>query len=201
MRRGWRTVSACLLVAACGRKPAPARPLADLVRGARFDVSCRRLVAAEWPASLPVPLDSASGRRFGIFFYPLPSEPRSPLHLIAPTAEAVVDAALGATVECRVATAAPRELAGPRWTPEAAALDADAFDAKVAELDALAESVASVYAARRAPTAADADLARRYLALFELMAEPPYRADYYRLNPDFWEWLRAAAGRSIPRAP
>jgi hypothetical protein len=32
------------------------------------------------------------------------------------------------------------------------------------------------------------------------MAEPALLPDYYRLNPEFWEWVRAAAGRSIPKA-
>lgn len=199
-----KIVAVCALAAAsCGRQaPAPAaKPtLADAVRDARFAPPCRRLVAQEWPAGLPVPDDAATGRRFKIFFYPLIGSPGTAPRLVQPTADAVVDADAGTSVVCRARPGLPGNLTGARWTPQAAALDADAFDAKIAELDRLTELIAPVYAARRPPTAADADLARRYASLFETMAEPPLLPDYYRLNPAFWEWVRAAAGRSLPRA-
>ncbi len=79
-------------------------------------------------------------------------------------------------------------------------MSVSAFEVKAADLDRLTEDVSAVYAARRPPTAADVDLARRYLAAFEQMAEPPFMPDYYRLNPAFWEWLRGVAGRSIDKA-
>jgi hypothetical protein len=203
MRRPILLAACALAAAACGSKsaaPAPKPALADAVRAARFGPPCRRLVALEWPAGLPVPDAGATGRRFKLFFYPLAGSPGTPTRLATPSAEAVVDADAGAAIECRALPYTPRDFAGPRWTAAASALDADVFDAKVAELDRLTEIVAPVYAARRAPTAADADLARRYLALFETMAEPALLPDYYRLNPEFWEWVRAAAGRSIPKA-
>ncbi len=196
-------IAACaLLAAACGR-PAPPRAsggkLAAAVRAAHFAGPCANVVALEWPAGRPVPLDGWNGRRFKIFFYPLSGRPGTPARLSAPAAEAVVDADAGSPVECRALPGAPKELAASRWTPEALALSDDAFEAKSTELDQLTEDVAAVYAATRPPTPADVDLARRYLESFEFMAEPPLLPDYYRLNPAFWEWLRGAAGRSIPK--
>ncbi|MFI5349258.1 MAG: hypothetical protein ACHQ2Z_06925 [Elusimicrobiota bacterium] len=200
MRRG-RILAACAFaVAACGR-PAPpqaaAPKLEAAVRAARDTGPCRSVVAQEWPAGWPVPLDGANGRRFKIFFYPLSGAPGTSPRLATPSAEAVVDADAGAPIECNILPGFPKDVLAPRWTPEAHQLTAAEFDSKSAELDRLTEEVAAVYAARRTPTAADVDLTRRYLAAFETMAEPPFLEYYYRLNPAFWEWVRAVAGRSI----
>lgn len=197
-------IASCALGAAgCGNPPPPRATggkLAAAVRDARFAAPCGRAVGMEWPAGRPVPIDGANGRRFKVFFYPLSGRPGTPARLATPAAEAVLDADSGAPVECRALPGIAKDLASPRWTSEARGLGDDAFDAKSVELDQLTEDISAVYAARRPPTTADADLARRYLDDFQIMAEPPLLPDYYRLNPAFWEWVRLAAGRSIPKA-
>jgi hypothetical protein len=204
MRRSWRSAAACALVAAACGRPAPPQgtggKLEAALRGARAGGPCRAVVAMEWPASRPVPLDGANGRHFKIFFYPLSGAPGTAPRLASPAAEAVVDADAGAPIECRALPGIPKDLTAPRWTPEAVSMTVAAFEAKTADLDRLTEDVSAVYATRRPPTAADVDLARRYLAAFVQMAEPPFMPDYYRLNPAFWEWLRGVAGRSIDKA-
>ena len=90
-------------------------------------------------------------------------------------------------------------MSGARWSAAADKLDADAFDAQAAALHDLTAAVAAAYAARHPATPAEIETAKRYLALFEVMAEPPYLADYYRLSPAFWEWIRSTTGRSIPK--
>jgi hypothetical protein len=171
------------------------------VRAARYTGPCRTVVAQEWPSGRPVPLDAGNGRRFKVFFYPLSGSPGTAPRLATPAAEAIIDVDAGASVECRVLPGLPRTVEAPRWTLEAQGLGLAAFDAKVAELDGLTEEASAAFAARRSPTPADAELARRYLASFEILAEPPFLANYYRLNPSFWEWVRVAAGRSIPKTP
>ena len=111
----------------------------------------------------------------------------------------MLDTAAGAATECRVGPA-PKDLTGARWTAEADKLDADAFDAKAAELHDLTEEAGAAFAARHPATPAEIAVAKRYLALFETMAEPPFLGDYYRLNPAFWEWIRTTTGKSIPKA-
>ena len=200
MRRAWKAVAgAVVLAAACGRpapkaKEAAGGKLEAILRDVHVAGPCASVAAQEWPASRPVPADGAGGRRFKIFFYPL-----SGGRMAGPMAEAVLDADAGAAVECRSLPGVPKDVAGSRWAPEAMAMSVPAFEAKAAELDQLTEEAAAAYAARRAPTA-DADLARRYLAAFMGMAEPSFLPDYYRLNPAFWEWVRAAAGQSIDKA-
>ena len=191
-----------LLVAACGRKDAAAPAasagkLAALVAQARNLGPCRSIIAGEWPSSWAVPAGGGA-QRFKIFFYPLKGSPPAEPRLASPAAEALLDAAAGTAEACRIGPS-PRDVSGARWTVEADKFDADAFDAKAAELHDLTEMVSAAYAARHPATAAETDIAKRYFALFEVMAEPPYRADYYRLNPAFWEWIRSTAGRSLSK--
>ena len=190
-----------LLAAACGRKeaasPAPAGKLAALVAESRNLGPCRSIVAAEWPSGWAVPAGGGPNR-FRIFFYPLKGTPPDEPRLAGPAAEALLDLAAGAATECRIGPP-PKEVSGARWSAAADKLDADAFDAQAAALHDLTEAVAAAYAARHPATPAEIETAKRYLALFEVMAEPPYLADYYRLSPAFWEWIRSTTGRSIPK--
>lgn len=192
-----------LSVAACGRKEAapvegaPAGKLAALIAESRNLGPCRSLVAAEWPAGWAVPAGGGPGR-FRIFFYPVKGAPPAEPRLAGPAAEALLDTQAGAATECRVGPP-PKDVKGPRWTAEADKLDADAFDAKAAELHELTEAVGAAFAARHPATPEETAVAKRYLAAFEVLAEPPYLADYYRLNPAFWEWIRKTAGKSIPK--
>jgi len=190
--------SLLFLAGACRRapEPAPAGGLAAAVRGARGAEACRRVIAQEWAASLPVPL-AASGR-FEIFYYPM-SGSEEPV-MATPAASAVVDAAGGPPNECRAWPEAPKDLSAPYWPAGVEQLDDAAFEARSAKLDALTEAAAAAYNARRPPTPADAALAKEYFELFDAMAELPLRPQYYRLNPGFWEWVRAAGGRSLPKA-
>ncbi len=191
-------LAAVLAAAACSRPapPAPAvKKLGAVLHDARYAGPCASVVAVEWPMSRAVPLSGTRPGRYKIFFYPLSGSPGKPPRLATPAAEAVVDVDAGAPVECRRVPGVPKDVAPPRWSPAASALSDEDFSAKSDELDRLTEDAAAAYSARRA----DADLARRYLADFELLAEPAYLGDYYRLNPDFWEWVRGAAGRSIPK--
>ena len=189
-----------LLAAACGRKE-PASPaagkLAALVSEARNLGPCRSVVAAEWPSGWAVPAGGGPSR-YRVFFYPLKGTPPDEPRLAGPAAEALLDSAAGAVTECRIGPP-PKDISGARWSAAADKLDADAFDAQAAALHDLTEAVAAAYTARHPATPAEIETAKRYLALFEVMAEPAYLADYYRLNPAFWEWIRSATGRSIPK--
>lgn len=52
---------------------------------------------------------------------------------------------------------------------------------------------------RGPPAAADRTDASAYFNAFQRIAEPGLAPYYYRLNPEFWEWLRAAGGRSLAK--
>ncbi len=207
MRKMYALCAALLLSCACRKAEVPTSlataPAAEAtsnltaaIRDARNAEGCRRMIAQEWAVGRPVPL--ASGR-FEVFYYPMSGAPPQDPVMAEPTASAVVDAA-GAPPSCRVWPGVPQDLAAPHWPAAAEALDADAFDAKSAKLDALTVAAGRAFAAGKHPSPADAALAKEYFELFDAMAELPLRRHYYRLNPAFWEWLRAAGGRSLPKA-
>ena len=183
MRKMFALCAALLLSCACRKAEVPspttdaaASGLTAAIRDARNAEGCNRLIAQEWAVGRPVPL--ASGR-FEVFYYPMSGAPPQDPVMAEPTASAVVDAA-GAAPVCRAWPEVPQDLAAPHWPAAAEALDADASGKK--------------------PSPADAALAKDYFELFDALAELPLRRHYYRLNPAFWEWLRAAGGRSLPKA-
>lgn len=186
------------------RRPAPAPEtgrLSEAMRQARNLGNCAALVPQEWPAGWPVPSPTPGGGRFNLFFYPLGGTPDGGPRMSPPAAEAVLTLADRTDAVCRKLNGSRKELKGPRWTDATERLDSDSFDAQAERLYALTETVGAAFAAdRRPPSTADAAAAREYLALFETLAEPPFLAEYYRLNPRFWEWIRETAGRSIPKA-
>lgn len=208
MKRALSLVALLGLCGACRRPAAPeaapeAAPgrLAEAVRQARNLGNCAAIVPQEWPAGWPVPSAAPGAARFSLFFYPLSGAPDEGPRMFAPGADAALDLAKGLAASCRPRAGARRELKGPRWTEAAEGLDTEAFDTEADRLYALTEAVGRAFAAGRpVPSKADAAAAREYLALFETLAEPPLLVEYYRLNPRFWEWVREAAGRSIPKA-
>lgn len=203
MKRIFCFVALTALLGAC-RRPAPAsasKRLAEAVRQVRNLGNCAALVPQEWPAGWPVPSPAPGGGRFDLFFYPLGGTPDEGPRMSEPAADAALDLRAGPGASCKERAGSRKEIKGPRWTPEAERLDSDVFDAQSERLYALTEAAGAAFTAGRGtPSAEDAAAAREYLALFETLAEPPLLPEYYRLNPRFWEWVRRAAGRSIPKA-
>lgn len=189
---------ASVLAAACS-KPAPeaakAAPEPAVVRALaaiRVVPPCDKTVSLDWAHGWPVPAEGGPSR-FAVFFYPLGGNPETGPKMGAPTARAVFDAKAGKVFECERLAARPDPAAGARWPAAAEGLDMAGFEARAAALYAAAEKAAAGY------SGGDAADAAAYWAAFDGLAEPALRADYYRLNPAFWEWVRSAAGRSLDK--
>lgn len=187
--------AAVFILAACGRAPAPGP--ASRLQAALETISqrppCDKAVALEWSYGFPVP-DEVAGR-FHVFFYPVTGAPPAEPKVFSPAAEALFDVA-GQTQSCGALAGSPRELRGPRWPAAVEGLDMRGFTARSEALLAKTESLGTLYAVKKDSPEAKA-AARDFFAAFDALAEPALRADYYRLNPVFWEWLRGAAGRSL----
>jgi hypothetical protein len=160
----------------------------------RDSASCSALIPMEFGRSFPVPV--RDGRpRFEVLFYPLivspgKSEAMTPVfeaHFARDTAEADVCASRPA--------AAPRSLGAP--VP--AGLSMKAYYGADAALYASLDKTAELYFAGGAKTPADKAILGDFVGAFTTLAEPGLLPDYYRVNPDFWEWLRRETGRSIPK--
>ena len=201
MRRISGVLTALLLAGACAQeRPASSGKLKSAVEASRVMPPCRAVIALEWPYGWPVPLEAAGQRRFKLFYYPLAGAPPNEPRVFTPAAEAVLDLETGGPVECVSLPAEPVELKGPRWPAALKGLGMSEFDERSDALYDRTEAVADLFSSGRALSAAESAHAREYLRHFESMAEPALLPYYYRLNPGFWEWLRSAAGRSIPKA-
>lgn len=204
-----------LLLAACGKRERPpsaiqreaaeaesqtfSTKLYETLRGAHASGPCASIVPGEWPEGFPVPAEASRGRKFKIFFYPMSSEPGTPT-FGAPAAEALLDLDAGKAVSCERLPGTPKELPGPRWPAAIAGIGAFPAHALSKKLYDRTEAVAAVYGGEGIASAADIAAAKEFIRLFKLNAEPSLLPYYYRLNPAFWEWLRATAGDSIPAA-
>ena len=196
MRRGALFVLA--FAAACSKpapeaaKPTPEPAVVRALSAIRVAAPCDKTVSLDWAHGWPVPAEGGPAR-FAVFFYPLGGNPETGPRVGAPAARAVFDAKAGKVLECERLAARPDPAAGSRWPASAAGLDMAGFEARAAALYAAAEKAAAGYAG------GDAGAASAYWAAFDGLAEPALRADYYRLNPAFWEWVRGAAGRSLDK--
>lgn len=170
-------------------------PLQTAVESASSMPPCRSVIAVEWAHGWPVPASDGI-KRFKIFYYPLTGTPTTGPQVYTPTGEAVLDAAAGKPISCMELSETPRKLSGPRWPAAVEAADMRKFDQMSASLYARTESIAAAFQAKLA----DKKLAKEYLSVFQSMAEPSLLPYYYRLNPDFWEWLRKTANASIPKS-
>jgi len=191
MRRA--ALFALLAAAACGKPApeaakAPAEPaLARALAALRMAPPCDAVVSVDWAHGWPVPAEGGPSR-FAVFFYPLGGNPATGPRVGAPAARALFDAKSGAVLECARLPERADPSPGPRWPASAAGLDLAAFEARAAALYRVAERAAA------APEAA-----AEFWSAFDGLAEPALRADYYRLNPAFWERLRAAGVATLEK--
>lgn len=195
-------LAALALIAGCSKPKAPAAKLSDKLKNALVELPrtppCDAVIPMEWPSSVPVPTGRAAGE-FKIFFYPLMGDPAR-LKLYAPAGEAVLDLASGKASSCVKLAGPLKELSGARLTPALEKMSQAEIDRASDELSAAGERVAVLYAAKRAPTPEEAEDLKDYGRRFMELAEPALLPYYYKLDPDFWEWLRKAGAPSVPKA-
>ncbi len=190
-----------VLIFAAGNGAAAEEGLCAAIRAVKGSSSCARMVSDHWPASWPVPTGGKGGAEFKVFFFEIPPTQETHFWMSGPRAIAVFDSPDAAAANCRAVNDSAKQRFQRRFGAPAERLDMDTFLRRSDELYAATETIALRYAAKAQPAPKDAEVAERYLKVFELLAEPDFLPHYYRLNPDFWEWLRRLAGRSIPKVP
>jgi hypothetical protein len=203
MNRGLALTAAVFLLAACHKplRPLPPGALRTAIQDAKSLPPCSSVIANEWPYTWPVPLADAQASRFKILFYPFTGDPGAEPSLLTPAGEAVLDARMGKPTTCQVLPGIPKVISHQRWPSATDELSMKDFQSRQDELYEKTQTVASLYNSGRGVSPPDAASAKQYLEAFESLAEPDLLPYYYRMNPAFWEWLRGATGRSIPKAP
>jgi hypothetical protein len=159
---------------------------------------CDAIIPMEWPPSLPVPTGAGAGREFKVFFYPL-GRPGAPDFVLAPRGESVFNSETGHVSSCRRLEGQPQGLSDKRWPAGIGKLTIDEFILKQDRLYAASQEVAGLYAAKGVTTNETRAILRTYGGQFLEMAEPALRSYYYRLNPDFWQWLKDAGAPTLEK--
>lgn len=205
-----RTILLVLLFAAgCARKESRPEPAFS----GRFEQSisliravppCDSVIGMSWGQTYPVPVEGNGRTRVQVLFYPIDGKGGQANQVYSPVAEAVIDVDNGTALICREIPGNSKKV-GDIPAPDPNRGDvAGPFKKIQQELFRRTEAVIPAYYARktRDATAADKASATAFLEGFEAVVKMergllPY---YYQANPDFWEWLRKTAGRSIPAA-
>ena len=198
-----RRLAPALLLACLAAGCSPDRQRGSLQKafdGLQRSPLCSQNLPMEWVSSWPVPLDEPG--RFTALFYALDraAQDNSGLprvRVTEPRGHAVFDTS-GKVWECTSNPVDLVPLEGERYPNAAMDLDEDAFDAAAAKLVQLTDAAGSAYQ-RKAH--ADKKTLAAFWAQFQALREPALGAQYYRLNPKFWEWLRHENGASLPVAP
>lgn len=191
-------LSAGLLLAACRGGSAPPSRLELAVQASSSQPPCDTVIPMEWPASLPVPSAGGAGE-YRVFFYPL-GEPESLGFVNAPLGEAVIKPETGGAASCRRLEGELRGLGSRRWPEAVDEMEPDELERRLGGLYASTEKAARLYAAKAPLKPEDRKVLGDYSRRFLELAEPPLRPYYYRLNPDFWDWLGAQGLPTLPRA-
>lgn len=171
-------------------------PLFQEVGAAARSGSCLRLVKANFGHMLPLPVIERGQGLFLVGFYPLKGDAGAET-LATPEFAATFPPGRGQDAMCRFLTIRKSEDLGPRVAPGSVV---------IANLEAqrayytLVESVAPAFFEGREASVSEKLSAKELLAAFHGAAEPGLQSDYYRLSPDFWEWLRKQTGASLPKA-
>lgn len=212
MRNSISVFTALVLLSGClgqtpGKEPdlSFSGPFEKVVSLVRALPPCDTVIGMSWGQTFPVPVDDGQGTRVRVYFYPITGKGGQANQIYNPVAEAVVEIEKGAAVVCGDVSFTPKKVGDipapdPNRKPEALF----SLVKKQQELYRRTEAVIPAYYARKTREASPADkaLASAFLESFEGVVKPergllPY---YYQANPDFWEWIRKAAGRSIPAA-
>ncbi len=160
----------------------------------RESASCAKVLPTEFGRTLPVPERGAS---YAVLYYPATVTPdRS--DAFTPRLRADFDPAAPSSADRCVAFEGGRSRDLGPAVP--AGVSNDAYYRAEAKVFESLPRVAALY---RSGSSSPSDRAQlnAYFDAFSTIAEPGLAPYYYRLNPDFWEWLRARGGRSLPKPP
>ncbi|HVC08728.1 MAG TPA: hypothetical protein VNH15_02165 [Elusimicrobiota bacterium] len=193
-------LGAFLIVAAflgaCGKTDWLARlhsePMYQRANQLRASSGCTTLVPAEFGQMLPVPMKRGSG--FAVLFYPLESSPGH-VEALTPIVKGLFGAGREADSCAKIAGVKLRALGPP--VPLNLS-NADYYRQQERVFSSL-NLVADAYWQGGKPNPAEKKQVNEFAQAFSAVAEPPLLPYYYRLNPDFWEWIEKQAGYSIPK--
>ncbi len=197
MTKGLAALAVAAFLCACGGGGSRQSSLSAAYDGVMRSPLCSQNVPSDWVTSWPVPTGKPG--EYSVFLYALDRSaldasgvPR--IRVMEPRGQATFTLD-GKVSACDSHPVDLKALEGERYGENAMGMEEDEFDDASRKLLSLTESAGEAFARR-----AHADKRRLtdFWRQFQLLAEPPLLADYYRADPAFWEWLRRENGESLP---
>jgi len=190
----------CACLAACKGKGywldrLQADPLYQRSQSLRQGARCSGLVPLEFGSTLPVPVRDAAHGHFEVLFFPAAFSP-SEYTVMTPTVQGWFALGTDSADRCERIGKGEVQSLGP-GLPKA--LSMAQYYRTEARLFADLQLASALYFKGAAPAAQDREALKEFAAAFDVLAAPGLVPYYYRLSPDFWEWLRLSTGRSIPK--
>lgn len=173
-------------------------PLSEGVIKLRGSPDCSRWIPLQWVSSIPIPFRDQSGQGFKLLFYPTTVEAGTPSIALTPTVAGFFTQGPNPIERCEKLPIKTLETLGRAVPPGFSSLRA-LDQEKTMTYEAL-EAVAPLYFQKSPLSPEEVKKLGGFANHFKALAEPGLWPYYYRLNPDFWEWLRKEAGKSIPAA-
>ncbi len=155
---------------------------------------CAATIPNRWASSWPVPTGGKQGNEFKVLFFTVDQDGTG-IRLNTPMGEAVLDAETREATACSARKGEHKALSSRRFGAKASAFGLDEFDSQADLLFDRIEKAGALYAAR----GHDQTLLEDFVSRFNVLAEPDLLPYSYRINPEFWEWVRSETGRSIPK--
>ncbi|MDE2143492.1 MAG: hypothetical protein KGJ84_13885 [Elusimicrobia bacterium] len=169
-----------------------ADPLYQRSGKVRTGAACGKLVPMEFGQTVPIPVRDG----FKVLFYPTNTSPgRSEVQ--EPMFEGFFARDGAAPDRCAKVAGAGSASRGPAVRP---GVSQSEYYREEAQLYAALDKTAEMYVKGDPLSPESKKSLTDFLDAFAVIGEPGLTAEYYRASPDFWEWLRKEAGRSIPKA-
>ena len=167
-------------------------PLHDWVRQAEFASGCR--FPMEYGRTLPIPKPPSD---FVIQYYPVARDhPSKPWTVFTPVFSQELSAKDGKAAACKSMGRPEDSRPLGKFTP----LEDKVSARQTYTLWNALDRISVLYFSRAHLSPEDSRMAVNLVEEFQKQAEPGFLPIYYKMNPDFWEWLRNESGSSIPKS-
>lgn len=172
-----------------------ANPLHKRAQDLRAGSSCSGLVPLEFGATFPVPVRDGAHGHFEVLFFPAAVAPGS-YTVMTPTVQGWFSAGSAAGDRCEKLDVRDAQALGPAL-PKPLSM-AGYYRTSLTLFEGL-ERAAALYFKGGPLAEGDREALKDFEGACEALAGPGLVVHYYRLSPDFWEWLRKESGRSLPK--
>ncbi len=155
----------------------------------RFDSGCSHVIPEEFAHSIPIPfkIKKTGEMGFKVLFYPVTTESQAPSMAASPFVEGIFSLDGSVPDHCTATTDQKVKILG-RAVPSGLSM-VSYYRGKSLLYENL-ERITPLYFADSSLAAGDIKNISAFVREFKRVSEPALWPDYYRLSPDFWNWIQ-----------